>query len=160
MRSYDFFGRVATDTGNWLTQRFMAPIPWQEWGWEYWWQIEFPAWLDASQGAAEGEQYDFRREVTIEGAGVRVDWLINSLTTTSPVAVNLKAQTVKSIQSSFLNSVNEDIQKLKRLPKDIPAVMMVAVIDAGTEQELIRRGFIGISGIQGTVSILFQNIAR
>ena len=126
------------DVHNWLGARLLEPILYIEGGWEYWLQIDFPAWLDISTG----QQYDFRREYTI--GNVRLDWIVNETVGGNVFAVNLKAQTTKYVTSKLVSEVKKDIAKLEQVKRQRPTLNcreVVAVIDPAADQELIRLGF-------------------
>lgn len=135
MQPYDIddFPKNLTD---WLYARLLKPILFIEGGWEYWFQIDFPAWVDIKYNV----QFDFRREVTMPG--VRLDWLINSNTMGKvPVAVEIKAQTHKYKNDVFEKDVLEDIDKLKQLKGNYKKMMLAAVIDEKMKNRLIQFGF-------------------
>ena len=71
-----------------MDQRFLEPIADIEGGWEYWIQIDFPAWLDAYYV----KQYDFRREVGGIMPKARIDWVLNNQQepAQTPIAVGNK----------------------------------------------------------------------
>lgn len=120
----------------WLYARLLQPILSIEGGWEYWFQIDFPAWMDTQYKT----QYDFRREVTLPG--VRLDWLINSNSMGQvPVAVEIKAQTHKYKNDVFEKDVLDDIEKLKGLKGNYIKLMLAAVIDDKMKNRLIQLGF-------------------
>ncbi|HMS98175.1 MAG TPA: hypothetical protein PKA12_05490 [Saprospiraceae bacterium] len=120
----------------WLYARLLQPILYIEGGWEYWFQIDFPAWMDV----VDKTQYDFRREVILPG--VRLDWLINSNSIGQiPVAVEIKAQTHKYKNDVFEKDVMEDIEKLKGLKGKYEKMMIAAVIDEKMKKRLIELGF-------------------
>lgn len=107
------------------SSKILNPILNIEGSWEYWIQIDFPAWLDQYLA----QQYDFRREVygIIPG---RIDWLINSIAVGGTLtAVELKWQTHKYISSTFVGDIVDDITKLRALPPTYNRIVLAAVID-------------------------------
>lgn len=126
MQPYDIFNSFQTDLQKWMKDRFLAPILNIEGGWEYWLQIDFPAWLDVNYNT----QYDFRREVSGVVGGGRLDWLLNSQVAGSiPTAVEIKAQTHKYLNTRFKSDVKADVDKLSTLGDQYKKIMLAAVID-------------------------------
>ncbi|MEL7533413.1 MAG: hypothetical protein AAFN10_19020 [Bacteroidota bacterium] len=122
------------DLQGWITNRFLPTIPDVEGGWEYWIQIDFIAFIDAIYKI----QFDFRREVPIDGG--RLDWLINSNTQDAvPYAVEIKAQTPKYLAAKLLKDVADDIKKLESLGPKYRRIMLVAIIDQDTQEQLVAK---------------------
>lgn len=143
------------DVYNWLGARLLEPILYIEGGWEYWLQIDFPAWLDVSTG----QQYDFRREYTIEN--VRLDWMVNETVGGNVFAVNLKAQTTKYVTSKLVSDVKKDIAKLEQVKWQRPTLNcleVVAVIDPAAEHELTNLGFVRRTTYRQAVVVLSKVI--
>jgi hypothetical protein len=131
---------------TWIGQRFLSPILDIEGGWEYWIQIDFPAWLDVYSNT----QYDFRREQPIPGG--RLDWLINSqVQPAAPGAIEIKAQTHKYQTSAFVQAVLADVAKLQNLgPGYATRFMLAAVIDQNAYDALVQNhGFFPLTQVQG-----------
>ncbi len=136
MQPYDFNG-LGPDIQNWMMSRFLEPILYIEGGWEYWIQIDFPAWLDNYHAT----QFDFRREVTGVLANARLDWLANSQGDEGQqTAVEIKAQTHKYQTAPFIRDVLADVRKLSGLNQNYEKIMLAAVIDRDTVTALMRRG--------------------
>lgn len=145
------------DLENWMMNRFLEPILYIEGGWEYWIQIDFPAWLDVEKTT----QYDFRREVMGVLQNARLDWLLNSQVNQTqpipikPIAVEIKAQTHKYLTSRFIQDVLGDVQKLSNLGENYTKLMLVAVIDNSSSDELIyNHNFKPITQYRDIVSFL------
>ena len=138
LQPYLFESQFTDDLSQWMEARFLVPILDQEWGWEYWIQIDFLAWIDSVNRI----QYDFRREVSRIIEGTRLDWLINSNSPAyTPIAVQIKAQTPKYVNSKFIADVKKDIANLQKLPGKNNKAMLAAVVDGGAETALISLGF-------------------
>src|SRR5690606_13252116 len=127
------------DLTGWMQQRFLQPIVNIEGGWEYWFQIDFPAWLDFYYK----RQFDFRREVIgILPNGGRLDWLVNSQGSDRILsAFELKAQTHKYQNDKFVDDVLSDVAKLNKLDQTYLKVTLAAVIDDNSENALIQKNF-------------------
>ena len=152
LQAYDF-NSFATDLQNWMTNRFLSPILNIEGGWEYWIQIDFPAWLDVNYTT----QYDFRREVTgVLPSGGRLDWLVNSQGYGGVLtAVEIKAQTHKYVNNRFISDVLGDVQKLKVLSQNYNKIMLAAVIDPNVYNVLTgQHDFVPIASFSDTVKFL------
>ncbi|MEQ6890451.1 hypothetical protein ABE957_17390 [Halomonas sp. CS7] len=151
LQAYDF-SALSTDLQDWMARRFLEPIVNIEGGWEYWVQIDFPAWLDVNNAT----QYDFRREVTGVIQNARLDWLVNSQVPGGHVtAVEIKAQTHKYVNSRFLADVLSDVQKLSGLGRNYNKLMLAAVIDPAVEETLTgQHGFVPVAQYGGTVRFL------
>lgn len=135
MKVYDV-NKLGSNLKTWMGQRFLDPILNVEGGWEYWIQIDFPAWLDVYNN----QQYDFRREVAGVVAGGRLDWLINSqISGKKQTAVEIKAQTPKYDSKKFLSDVETDLNKLSTLGGAYRKIMLTAVTDGALKSELITR---------------------
>lgn len=138
LQPYFFFDKFTTDLQSGMEKRFLKQILNLEGGWEYWIQIDFPAWLDDRYQT----QYDFRREVQLDNTNLRLDWLINSnFGDYMPVAVEIKAQTHKYETNNFIRDVKVDITKLDQLSVQYYKLMLAAVIDGPTEEKLIDLQF-------------------
>ncbi len=135
MVPYNFLKKFQTDLHGWFKERFLYPILDIEGGWEYWVQIDFPAYIDVSHNC----QYNFRREISYNG--IRVDWLING-ETRNPIAVELKCQTHKYLNRNFLSDVQKDIESLKQWPHDYHKVSIAATVDPHVAEALKRENFI------------------
>lgn len=151
MQAYDL-NSISTDLQNWMTNRFLDPILDIEGGWEYWIQIDFPAWLDVNHST----QYDFRREVTGILQRGRLDWLVNSQGFGGHLtAVEIKAQTHKYANNRFIPNVLEDVQKLSGLDQNYKKIMLAAVIDSVADDTLTaQQGFVPIAQYSNTVKFL------
>ena len=130
------FENFSRDLSAWLRNRLLKPILYVEGGWEYWVQIDFPAWIDIRDNV----QYDFRREVSGILPNGRLDWLVNQ-NSSSPTAIEIKAQTHKYPNSKFVTDVMNDVAKLSTLPSTYQKGVLAAVIDAGAYNSLIQKGF-------------------
>lgn len=131
MNPYDFFAHFTNDLQQWFAARFLPAILNFEGGWEYWMQIDFPAWLDGRDGV----QYDFRREISAYGS--RVDWLINSNSTNQVlVAVELKNQTAKTPNGTFVANIKGDIESLAKWPDTYVKLSIVAAVDRAVVSDL------------------------
>jgi hypothetical protein len=151
MQAYDF-NLFPNDLQNWMMTRFLDPILSIEGGWEYWIQIDFPAWLDVNYNT----QYDFRREVTGILPSGRLDWLVNSQGFGGQLtAVEIKAQTHKYQNTPFVQDVLKDIEKLSALDLSYTKIMLAAVIDNGAYSILTTQyGFAPIAQYNDTVKFL------
>lgn len=151
MQPYDF-NSLPTDIQNWMGARFLNPILDIEGGWEYWVQIDFPAWLDVTKNA----QYDFRREVRNVLQKGRLDWLVNSQGFGGQqTAVEIKAQTHKYQNSVFLKDVLKDIAKISTLGQGYTKLMLAAVIDPTIYDVLTQQHqFVPIATYSDTVKFL------
>lgn len=148
------FDSLMNDLGTWLDERLLEPILNIEGGWEYWIQIDFPAWLDTHYQT----QYDFRREVTGILQNGRIDWLVNSQQDPPhpPTAVEIKAQTHKYLQNTFVTDVATDVNKLATLGANYNKVMLVATIDGPTYDSLIGQNFTELGRYQDKVAFLWK----
>ncbi|MCP5095869.1 MAG: hypothetical protein GY943_09975 [Chloroflexi bacterium] len=146
------FDTFPTDLQNWITNRFLEPILNIEGGWEYWIQIDFPAWIDVHYNT----QYDFRREVSGVLPGSRLDWLVNSqVGGEQPTAVEIKAQTHKYLNNRFISDVLADVQKLSGLGGNYKKIMLAAVTDPTVYNTLTgQHGFVPIAQYGNIVSLL------
>lgn len=140
MHAYDF-DKLAHDLDRWMTSRFLPPILDIEGGWEYWVQIDFPAWLDVSDHV----QYDFRREVGGVLPSGRLDWLVNSQGVGGQLtAVEIKAQTHKYLNQRFIADALADVHKLAALGGNYNALMLAAAIDPAVVDQLTQRHGFGL----------------
>lgn len=138
MKEYKISESFGKDLSKWMTQRFQLPILSIEGGWEYWIQIDFPAWLDLNYST----QFDFRREFRYPDQNYRVDWLVNSqVSGPSRTYVEIKAQTHKYPNKNFILDVQKDYEKLAKLDKKIAKITLAAVIDQGAFEGLERNKF-------------------
>lgn len=150
MQAYDF-NRIAADIEAWIGERLLEPILYFEGGWEYWVQIDFPAYLDVTHHA----QFDFRREVAGILPGARLDWLINSqVQPQNPIAVEIKAQTHKYRTADFLRDVQADVDKLQNLPAQYAARMLAVAVDPNAVAQLVERGFVALYQYQHEVAFM------
>lgn len=149
MQDYNIFTSFKTDLDQWMKARFLEPILSIEGGWEYWLQIDFPAWLDVTKQ----NQYDFRREVSGVVEGSRLDWLLNSqVTGSTPTAVEIKAQTHKYLNTTFISNVKTDVDKLSTLGDKYNKLMLAAVIDQKLYDEFEKNTNFELLLNQGTVA--------
>jgi len=151
MQAYDF-NRLGADMDRWMNQRFMDPIAYQNYGWEYWIQIDFIAWLDQSYGA----QFDFQRE--IPWGGSRLDWLANQNSPGTPLTgLEIKAQTIKAKASDFVASVDSDVAKLQAMAGLAQKMMIVGVVSPEVQQALNARGFVPLTQPAGGAdAVIYQ----
>ena len=153
MEAYDF-NSLATDLQNWMTSRFLNPILDIEGGWEYWIQIDFPAWLDIYHKC----QYDFRREVPGVLSNARLDWLVNSQVGGQLTAVEIKAQTHKYLDDRFISEVLADVGKLAVLDHGFHKIMLAAVISPSASARLtaehLQGRFVPIARFSDTIQFL------
>ncbi len=142
---------LGSNLATWMNQRFLHPILNFEGGWEYWLQIDFPAWIEANSG----QQYDFRREVSGVIAGGRIDWLINSnVSGKKQTAVEIKAQTPKYENNRFLSGVKTDIDKLSNLTGAYRKIMLAAITDPALRSTLISHDFAELFTYQESVAFM------
>lgn len=128
--------KLVDDLKAWMGQRFQPPILTVEGGWEYWMQIDFPAWLDVSRK----QQFDVRREISLPTMR-RLDWVFNStLSGLQPWAVELKAQTSKYPSAQFVTNALADVAKLATLDAaKYPKRLSIAVTcDDNSYGELVK----------------------
>lgn len=149
--------RLGTDIPMWMHNRFLQPILSIEGGWEYWLQIDFPAWLDNTYGV----QYDFRREVVMRNPLGRIDWLINAtLPGGHSEGVQLKAQTHKYLSNAFVTDVLEDYRKVDQWQRGgeiSRGAILAAAIDPGAVDQLVRHhGFMILSQYRDLVAFLIR----
>lgn len=137
---------------RWFPARMLEPILSVEGGWEYWIQIDFPAWLDVDTG----QQYDVRREQPGPD-GTRIDWVFNGISGGGPLtACELKAQSRTYTASSFTRAVAVDVAKLQLLSAPYQQRLMIAaVIDQAAYDGLIGDGFVDL-GIEAYGSKLLM----
>ncbi len=149
MQTYNLTN-LPTNLQGWMNTRFLEPILDIEGGWEYWMQIDFPAWLDSSTG----QQWDFRREVPV--GNVRLDWAINTTGLGQKTGVNLKAQTPKYLTNKFLADVAIDVQKLQTLPNGYNQLMIAAAVDNAAINTLTQtNGFVPMFQYNNEISFLY-----
>ena len=138
MEEYKILKSFGNDLSVWMEHRFQLPILSIEGGWEYWIQIDFPAWLDLYYS----KQFDFRREFPYPNQNYRVDWLVNSEVVGPPrTYVEIKAQTHKYPNKKFISDVQKDYEKLKKLDKKIAKITLAVVIDKGAFEGLKKDKF-------------------
>lgn len=151
MEPYDF-SHLGADMQNWMEQRFMQPIAFQNFGWEYWIQIDFIAWLDASTGL----QYDFQREI-VRG-NVRLDWLANANSAGPLTALEIKAQTLKRSSEAFVADVESDVAKLATVGGMDNRIMVAGVVSQDAADALVARNFVPITAPVGTARIYIKTV--
>lgn len=151
MQSYDF-DNLPADMQQWMNNRFLNPIAYQNYGWEYWIQIDFIAWLDLhySQGAPAPVQFDFQRE--IPRGGVRLDWLANENTAGPTTALEIKAQTLKRSTADFIQAVQDDVNKLGGVAGMANRLMIAGVVSQDAKDELNRMNFVPLTNPAGGVT--------
>lgn len=134
LQAYDL-NNLPNDLNTWMMNRFLEPILYIEGGWQYWIQIDFPAWLDVNNPI----QYDFRREVAPpELPNIRLDWLLNSqIQNQKATAVEIKAQTHKYSNQKFITDVNSDVQKLNNNALAAYHKLVLAVVIAPEARDIL-----------------------
>jgi hypothetical protein len=151
MQAYNL-DQLPINLNGWMNSRFLKPILNIEGGWEYWMQIDFPAWLDTSTGL----QWDFRREVVENN--VRLDWAVNTNSMAPRTAINLKCQTPKYLKSRFLSDVADDVTKLRSVGSTYATKLMIAAtVDGDTRDQLVTNGFNSLYKYETLVEFMFLN---
>jgi hypothetical protein len=122
---------LSRDLQTWMNDRFLSPILALNGGWEYWIQIDFPAYLDIMYS----EQFDFQREIRV--GNQRIDWIINSnIQDATNIAIEIKAQTKNYLTRDFMQAVQIDMNKLANLDGNYRRFMLCAIIDESAKESL------------------------